>query len=1098
VYAHAESPDAPGSSTATSADDEDSDEDVGMWVEENDPDVIKKQLRDKVREAMEQLPRESQRLFEREFKKLAKNYSGSFVEGIGINEEPAEFPLFPDGIKTEVDDVAFGKLKPREITYPKPASDALHEYMTKLERAGYLEKLPMASYASNVHIIKKHNVPPEVTALEKKWRVVTNLKPVNAITKPAIVPIPKLSVLRTYLTGMKFFGKLDLNGGYWQATLHESCRKYFAMKTDRGVWIPKRLPQGSMNAAGPFHAAVASVLGELLFKSCLLYIDDILIFGRTLEEYLTNFALVIAALHAAKLKISIKKTLVYAEELEWCGFQISAKGVAPNPKFVEAVLKMPKPVNAAQLRQFVASVNFVHQSIPRYTELIKPLQDLLNVALATLKDKKTQAAARRVNLVKVGWSLEHETAFVRVREALVNAVTLAHVEDGDEWELCVIADSSQEAWSGMVTQRLKAEESKPLLEQHHRVVAFTGGRFDARQSRWPIVDKEAFAIMDTCRQTMHLLHCKPHFHIYTDHRNLKFLFAQDAVEKNPNRVAADRLQRWIWYMQRFCYTIHAIPGDENVVTDMFSRWAAAPLSPVEAKAMLVTTRARARTAKRSPSAEVPGESKGPPIPVKPVQQAEPALESQHVSSSEGLKSRVITPDDVQRFILEDAPSEEEITAYHANVSATELKEVRGVRDATGIIRNSEGRIYVPDVAGLRLRLLVVAHQSTTLHRGSDTTYDLLKAYCFWPKMAQFCADFCQQCLTCFKTRGGKTIPRPLLHSERATAPNQLLHFDFFYVRGDDSPGVHKYVLVIIDNFSRFVQLVPCVNADAGSAATALLNWFASFGIPQGWTSDRGAHFNNDILSSLAERYGITHHFTAAYAPWSNGMVERVNREVRELLSAVMLDKLARDDDWVSYLPLVNHAINATPSQAINGHSPLEVFCGHKPVNPLVTVFRRDPPQLRDLSSEAIDKRIAQLRASLDAIHSDVASTPVTHRSKKHGVPVDFVVGDFVLISREVVDKVRVKDKTRPIFYGPARVLRKVNERVFEVEDISSWDPLRNARVIPETLRGSSTDGYAPPESYRSSRWSWFCCYRHSRLHGWGRRCGSRSSFVGAR
>ena len=90
------------------------------------------------------------------------------------------------------------------------------------------------------------------------------------------------------------------------------------------------------------------------------------------------------------------------------------------------------------------------------------------------------------------------------------------------------------------------------------------------------------------------------------------------------------------------------------------------------------------------------------------------------------------------------------------------------------------------------------------------------------------------------------------------------------------------MLVLKDGFSKFVNLVPVISANTDSVVLALLDWFKLFGIVQRWCSDQGSHFLNAVMALLAQKLRIHHHLTAVYAPWSNGQVERVNREFHEL------------------------------------------------------------------------------------------------------------------------------------------------------------------------------------------------------------------------
>eukprot|EP00171_Calliarthron_tuberculosum_P014724 IDg14724t1 len=101
-----------------------------------------------------------------------------------------------------------------------------------------------------------------------------------------------------------------------------------------------------------------------------------------------------------------------------------------------------------------------------------------------------------------------------------------------------------------------------------------------------------------------------------------------------------------------------------------------------------------------------------------------------------------------------------------------------------------------------------------------------------------------------------------------------------------------YVLILKDDLSGYVRLIPTSEADAETVAKHLLEWFANFGVVSQWVSDRGSHFRNELIKALREATKSSHHFTLAYCPWSNGTVEVVCRELlrtsRALLSELQL------------------------------------------------------------------------------------------------------------------------------------------------------------------------------------------------------------------
>jgi Integrase zinc binding domain len=111
------------------------------------------------------------------------------------------------------------------------------------------------------------------------------------------------------------------------------------------------------------------------------------------------------------------------------------------------------------------------------------------------------------------------------------------------------------------------------------------------------------------------------------------------------------------------------------------------------------------------------------------------------------------------------------------------------------------------------------------HRERRSTTDSIKDIFYWDTLAEDVNTFCNTCLHYVSTLGGDREPRPLGEALHAGKPNELLHMDFLYM----GPSVtkHKYRLLLKDDFSGYLHLVPCTTADANAAVDALVNWFTS-------------------------------------------------------------------------------------------------------------------------------------------------------------------------------------------------------------------------------------------------------------------------------
>lgn len=883
--------------------------------------------------------------------------------------------------------------------YNPSKSAYMAAHIGMLVEFGYVVPNPFATVASPAHPVRRAQASHD-DPIESQYRLTVDLRAVNNCTIPMQFPLPRLETFTATVSGATHFASIDLFNGYWQIPLHPDSQEYFSIKTDRGIYTPTRLIQGSKNAAGPFQAVLTEVLGSLVNTICVVYIDDILIYADSEEQLVSNIITIVRALHARLFKISAKKTTFFKRQVKFCGRVFSADGVSFDKEFINAVTSMTSPTTASHLRTYLASTNWIRSSIPEYTTLVAPLQTILKEALRTAttnSDSTRKAAADKVLLTSLGWNHTHEAAFRRINNAIAHSVTLAY--PSDDRSTCIFTDASDLHWGGVVTQCETSELLKFVRDQHHHPLAFISGSFTGAQLNWPTVEQEAYAIKETCARATHLLQRPQGFHIFTDHRNLTFIFNNDTTIADGRKQAAERLERWQVQLRAFNFEIHHVPGDDNILADIISRWAAP--TPTAPPTTLTANVARRRHTNVTPD-------------IDPTFAPAIALE----------------------FNIADAPTEEEIiAAQHLDPDTITAHDLH--KDIDGVYNTTKGQTFVPDAKFLRLRLCIVAHQGAAGHRGIDTTTHWLTERFWWPSINRDIAIFCRTCLQCQYARGGKTVPRPFLNTFHATRPNQQLHFDYMFIRQptESTPNAYSYVFVLLDGFSKFVRLTPCANATAANAVQAILEWFAMFGVSSQFISDQGTHFINDIMTLLQQRLLIQHHFTAAYAPWSNGQVERVNREIRELLSTLINENRLQQESWTELLPLVNFVLNNTPSTRLGGHSPTEAFTGHAPTSPLTAIFRPEAADFTTIpmDSAAIRTMVTQLQNSLHDIHHRIAAVKPRNKAPRTGQQeIDFDIGDYVLISR-VNDK--GKDKTRNLWSGPARVTAQLNNRLYETTNL---------------------------------------------------------------
>jgi Integrase zinc binding domain len=156
------------------------------------------------------------------------------------------------------------------------------------------------------------------------------------------------------------------------------------------------------------------------------------------------------------------------------------------------------------------------------------------------------------------------------------------------------------------------------------------------------------------------------------------------------------------------------------------------------------------------------------------------------------------------------------------------------------MRMMNNALWIPERAvELQLRLCVEAHCRSAGYIAYEATLGAIKEYVAWTTMTKDVKVFVQNCLHSVATILGDKAPRPLGTQLHATKPNEILHFDFLYI-GLSRDGKHQYLLLLKDDLSGYLRLVPCRTADAAVTVDAPMRWFAVLGVVLLWISDRAA------------------------------------------------------------------------------------------------------------------------------------------------------------------------------------------------------------------------------------------------------------------
>ena len=208
----------------------------------------------------------------------------------------------------------------------------------------------------------RHSVSPwlsPIVLVYKKsgeLRFCVDYRKLNQIIRNDAHPLPRISDLLDSVKDAKYFSTLDLRSGYLQIPVEpEDCQKT-AFATQSGLYEFTRMPFGLKTAPATFQRAMQIALAGLTFETCLCYLDDVIVFGRDLEEHNSRLRMILKRSREFNLKVKLSKCVFAAKQVCYLGHVISQQGIAPDPAKFDAVKNILPPSDLKQLRSFLGGL----------------------------------------------------------------------------------------------------------------------------------------------------------------------------------------------------------------------------------------------------------------------------------------------------------------------------------------------------------------------------------------------------------------------------------------------------------------------------------------------------------------------------------------------------------------------------------------------------------------------------------------------------------------------------------------------------------------------------------------------------------------------
>jgi hypothetical protein len=290
------------------------------------------------------------------------DYMDVFSEG-SARELP---PHRPYDHKIELEE---GKQPPTGRVYNMSQVElkALKEYLDDMLGKGFIRASNSPAGAPVVFAKKK----------DGSLRLCVDYRGLNQITRKNRYPIPLIGTLIDQLSGAKFYTKIDLRAGYNNIRIAKGQEWLTAFRTRYGLFEYLVMPFGMTNAPATFQHFMNDIFHDMIDVFVIIYLDDILIYSKTLEEHQVHVQQVLERLHQYGLHAKPEKCEFHTDSIEYLGVVVTRKGVAMDPSKIQAILDWPAPTKVKELQAFLGFANFYRRFIDNYSGIVVPLTRLL-------------------------------------------------------------------------------------------------------------------------------------------------------------------------------------------------------------------------------------------------------------------------------------------------------------------------------------------------------------------------------------------------------------------------------------------------------------------------------------------------------------------------------------------------------------------------------------------------------------------------------------------------------------------------------------------------------------------------------------------------
>lgn len=849
-------------------------------------------------------------------------------------------------------------------------------------------------------------VPKKSAGDNKKWRLVIDYRKLNNALQDDKFPLPNIEEVIESLAGAKYFSHLDLSQGYYQCELKKEDRPITAFSTNRGQYQMTRLPMGLKVSPSTFSRLMTVAMSGLNMEICLVYLDDIIIFGKTLEEHNKNLSVVFERLRETNLKLNPQKCNFLKTELLYLGHLVSAEGVKPDPSKIEIIKHWSSPQTADEVKRFVAFANYYRKHIKDFARLCSPLNKL------TRKNED------------FNWTEECERSFQYLKKCFMNPPVLDYPDFSEKNIFTVHTDASGKALGAV------------LSNQNARPIAFASKALNSAELNYSTIEKELLGLVWAIRHFRPYLYGKK-FEVFTDHRPLVYLFTLN----DPS----SRLTKFRLALEEYKFDVLYKKGSENVVADALSRISIEDLKALTPQTSFVCT--RAQTIKQRIQSEASNKIDTVPLNYIKIKigslKTNTALEAQleqgilyidpnsTLTHLRGVMNRLVDFNkgtEIKGLIVENTIENKKLK------DKIEVLNIKGMppifvlgKNIRQIDDKNEQRIIINDFHVL----------PTAGHAGIRRTINTIKQRYYWKTIDNDVISFIKKCTHCQRNKNIRT-KQPMQLTSTASQAFEKIFLDIVGPLLPDAKG-NQYILTTQCDLTKFVTATPILDKSTDAVAKAFVeNVILNYGVPKQILTDRGTEFMSTLFGKICDLLQVGKLNSTAYHHQTIGALENSHKVLGNFLRIQTNNSYG---NWSAWVPFYKFAYNTTVHSA-TGRTPFELLFGRLCTLPSNLTRHDEVDPIYNIDDYASILKF-QLQTSQKEARESLLKIKANRISKcnKSIETKKFTKGQLVLVKKETGSKLEAK------YEGPYEILDDLGSNVkISIKNNKGMDIVHKDRI----------------------------------------------------